>query len=122
MHFRKLPYLRRGTNDFLGFDDGTRKNKIFNSFLGNFFDPRLNNSITSLTYVNKISNQFDPQMAPIDDISGMNYNFNISYGNQIKFENGHSFGYLGSLSYRKEQSIYENSQDNIFNFSPDSQN
>ncbi|MFL2603589.1 MAG: TonB-dependent receptor domain-containing protein [Flavobacteriaceae bacterium] len=120
MHFREnyLTY-EGGQTDFLGFDDGTRKNKIFNSFLGNFFDPRLNNSITSLTYVNKISNQFDPQMAPIDDISGMNYNFNISYGNQIKFENGHSFGYLGSLSYRKEQSIYENSQDNIFNFSPD---
>ena len=120
MHFREnyLTY-EGGQTDFLGFDDGTRKNKIFNSFLGNFFDPRLNNSVTSLTYVNKISNQFDPQMAPIDDISGMNYNFNISYGNQIKFENGHSFGYLGSLSYRKEQSIYENSQDNIFNFSPD---
>ena len=120
MHFREnyLTY-EGGQTDFLGFDDGTRKNKIFNSFLGNFFDPRLNNSLTSLTYVNKISKQFDPQMAPIDDISGMNYNFNISYGNQIKFENGHSFGYLGSLSYRKEQSIYENSQDNIFNFSPD---
>ena len=120
MHFREnyLTY-EGGQTDFLGFDDGTRKNKIFNSFLGNFFDPRLNNSITSLTYVNKISNQFDPQMAPTDDISGMNYNFNISYGNQIKYENGHSFGYLGSLSYRKEQSIYENSQDNIFNFSPD---
>ena len=40
-------------------------------------------------------------MAPIDDISGMNYNFNISYGNQIKYENGHSFGYLGSLSTEK---------------------
>ena len=120
MHFKEnyLTY-EGGQTDFLGFDDGTRKNKIFNSFLGNFFDPRLNNSITSLTYVNKISNQFDPQMAPTDDISGMNYNFNISYGNQIKYENGHSFGYLGSLSYRKEQSIYENSQDNIFNFSPD---
>ncbi len=120
MHFKDnyLTY-EGGQTDFLGFDDGTRKNKIFNSFLGNFFDPRLNTSLNGLTYVNKVSNQFDPQMAPKNDTSGMNYNFNISYGDQLNFENGHSFGYLGSLSYRKEQTIFENSQDNIFNFSPD---
>ena len=120
MHFNDnyLSY-EGGRSDFLGFDDGTRKNKIYNSFLGDFFDPRLNSSNIGLNTVNKISNQFDPQMAPKNDISGMNYNFNISYGNQLKFENGHSFGYLGSLSYRKEQTTFENSQDNIFNFSPD---
>ena len=58
-------------------------------------------------------------MAPKNDISGMNYNLAVNYGNQFNFENGHSFGYLGSLSYRREQTVYENSQDNIFNFSPD---
>ena len=119
MHFKEnyLTY-EGGQTDFLGFDDGSRSNKIASTFLGNDFDPRLTNSNSSLSLINEISNQFDPQMAPRDDTSGMNYNFNVTYGNQIKFENDHSFGYLGSLSYRKEQSIYENSQDNIFNFSP----
>ncbi len=119
MHFKEnyLTY-EGGQTDFLGFDDGSRSNKIASTFLGNDFDPRLTNSNSSLSLINEISNQFDPQMGPRDDTSGMNYNFNVTYGNQIKFENDHSFGYLGSLSYRKEQSIYENSQDNIFNFSP----
>ncbi len=119
MHFKEnyLTY-EGGQTDFLGFDDGSRSNKIASTFLGNDFDPRLTNSNSSLSLINEISNQFDPQMGPRDDTSGMNYNFNVTYGNQIKFENDHSFGYLGSLSYRKEQLIYENSQDNIFNFSP----
>ena len=120
MHFNNsyLSY-EGGRTDFLGFDDGTRKNKIFNSFLGNVFDPRLNNSVSGLNTINRVSNQFNPVMAPKNDISGMNYNLAVNYGNQFNFENGHSFGYLGSVSYRREQTVYENSQDNIFNFSPD---
>ena len=116
MHF-KNSYLsyEGGRTDFLGYDDGIRKNKINNSFLGNAYDPRLNSSDSGLTTINLISNQFSPQMAPDDDTSGLNYSLGISYGNQFNFENGNSFGFLGSLSYRKEQSIYENTEDNIFN-------
>ena len=119
MHFNDnyLSY-EGGQTDFLGFDDGTRKDKIFNTFLGNAYDPRLNANTTGLTTINHISNQFNPQMAPNNDTSGMNYNFGVSYGNQFNFDNGHSFGFLGSLSYRKEQTVFENTQDNIYNFSP----
>ena len=119
MHFNDnyLSY-EGGQTDFLGFDDGTRKDKIFNTFLGNAYDPRLNATTTGLTTINHISNQFNPQMAPKNDTSGMNYNFGVSYGNQFNFDNGHSFGFLGSLSYRKEQTVFENTQDNIYNFSP----
>ena len=119
MHFNDnyLSY-EGGQTDFLGFDDGTRKDKIFNTFLGNAYDPRLNATTTGLTTINHISNQFNPQMAPNNDTSGMNYNFGVSYGNQFNFDNGHSFGFLGSLSYRKEQTVFENTQDNIYNFSP----
>lgn len=119
MHFNDnyLSY-EGGQTDFLGFDDGTRKDKIFNTFLGNAYDPRLNATTTGLTTINHISNQFNPQMAPNNDISGMNYNFGVSYGNQFNFDNGHSFGFLGSVSYRKEQTVFENTQDNIYNFSP----
>jgi len=119
MHFNDnyLSY-EGGQTDFLGFDDGTRKDKIFNTFLGNAYDPRLNATTSGLTAINHISNQFNPQMAPNNDTSGMNYNFGVSYGNQFNFDNGHSFGFLGSLSYRKEQTVFENTQDNIYNFSP----
>lgn len=119
MHFNDnyLSY-EGGQTDFLGFDDGTRKDKIFNTFLGNAYDPRLNATTSGLTAINHISNQFNPQMGPNNDTSGMNYNFGVSYGNQFNFDNGHSFGFLGSLSYRKEQTVFENTQDNIYNFSP----
>jgi len=119
MHFNDnyLSYTG-GSTDFLGFDDGSRKNKIANSFLGNEFDPRLNQTELGMNLVNRISNQFNPQMAPQVSNSGMNFGFGITYGNQFNFENGHSFGVLGSVSYKSEQTLYENTQDNIFNFSP----
>ncbi len=120
MHFNDnyLSYTG-GSKDFLGFDDGSRKNKIANSFLGNAFDPRLNQSNSTLNIINRVSNQFDPQMAPKISNSGMNFGFRISYGNQFNFENGHALGVLGSVSYKNEQTVYENTQDNIYNFSPD---
>ncbi len=120
MHFNDnyLSYTG-GSTDFLGFDDGSRKNTIANSFLGNTFDPRLNQTESGLNLVNRISNQFNPQMAPQVSNSGMNFGLGISYGNQFNFENGHAFGVLGSISYKSEQTVYENAQDNIFNFSPD---
>jgi len=119
MHFNDnyLSYTG-GSTDFLGFDDGSRKNKIANSFLGNEFDPRLNQTELGMNLVNRISNQFNPQMAPQVSNSGMNFGFGITYGNQFNFENGHSFGVLGSVSYKSEQTLNENTQDNIFNFSP----
>ena len=120
MHFNDnyLSYAG-GSTDFLGFDDGSRKNKIANSFLGNAFDPRLNQSNSTLNIINRVSNQFDPQMAPKISNSGMNFGFGISCGNQFNFENGHALGVLGSVSYKNEQTVYENTQDNIYNFSPD---
>ena len=120
MHFNDnyLSYAG-GSTDFLGFDDGSRKNKIANSFLGNAFDPRLNQSNSTLNIINRVSNQFDPQMAPKISNSGMNFGFGISYGNQFNFENGHALGVLGSVSYKNEQTVYEDTQDNIYNFSPD---
>ena len=120
MHFNDnyLTYSG-GTTDFLGFDDGSRKNKIANSLLGNAFDPRLYSAESNLNLVNRVSNQFDPQMAPKVSNSGMNFGFGITYGNQFNFDNGNSIGVLGSLSYKNEQTVYENTQDNLYNFSPD---
>ena len=120
MHFNDnyLTY-QGGSTDFLGFDDGSRKNKIANNLLGNAFDPRLNGAESTLNLVNRVSHQFDPQMAPKVSNSGMNFGLGITYGNQFNFENGNSIGVLGSLSYKNEQTVYENTQDNLYNFSPD---
>ena len=87
--------------------------------MGNAFDPRLYNADSTLNLVNRVSNQFDPQMAPKVSNSGMNFGFGITYGNQLNFDNGNSIGVLGSLSYKNEQTAYENTQDNLYNFSPD---
>ena len=120
MHFNDNYLIYAGgSTDFLGFDDGSRKNKISNSFLGNVFDPRLNPTESTLNVVNRISNQFDPQMAPKVSNSGMNFGFGISYGNQFNFENGRAFGVLASVSYKSEKTVYENTQDNLYNFSPE---
>ena len=120
MHFNdKYLTYSGGSTDFLGFDDGSRKNKIANSLLGNAFDPRLNNAESNLNLINRVSNQFDPQMAPKISNSGMNFGFGISYGNQFNFENSHTLGVLASVSYKNEQTFYENTQDNLYNFSPD---
>ena len=119
MHFNSN-YLsdKRSQTDFLGFDDGIRKNKIANSFLGNTFDPRFNQTQEGLSTINKIANQFSPQMAPELGTSDLNYGFGISYGNQFKFGEDESIGILGSLSYKNQQSVFENAQNNIYNFSP----
>ena len=79
MHFNDnyLTY-QGGSTDFLGFDDGSRKNKIANSLLGNAFDPRLNSAESTLNIVNRVSNQFDPQMAPKVSNSGMNFGLGIT--------------------------------------------
>ncbi len=55
-------------------------------------------------------------MAPKVSNSGMNFGFGITYGNQLNFDNGNSIGVLGSLSYKNEQTVYENTQDNLYNF------
>ena len=106
MHFNDnyLTYTG-GSTDFLGFDDGSRKNKIANSILGNAFDPRLNQSNSSLNLINRVSNQFDPQMAPKVSNSGMNFGFGISYGNQLNFKNGNALGVLASLSTKMNRSF-----------------
>ena len=119
MHFNSN-YLQYegGQTDFLGFDDGTRKNKIANSFLGNTFDPRFNTSEEGLDLVNRVANQFSPLMAPTIGTSGMNFGFGVSYGNRFQFGEDQSIGILGSLSYKNQQSVFEDTQNNIYNYNP----
>ena len=120
MHFNNnyLSYMG-GNTDFLGFDDGSREIPIQNTILGSSFDPRLSRSESELQQINNISKEFNPQMAPEILSSGLNYGLGINYGNQFNLNNGNFFGIIGSISYKNEQTFYEDTQDNIFNFSTD---
>ena len=85
MHFNKNYLSYDGGNyDFLGFDDGTRKNPIISTILGNPFDPRFSKDEESLNRINRLSQYFDPQMGPKISQSGMDYSLGFSYGNQFK--------------------------------------
>ena len=120
MHFNNnyLSY-KGGNTDFLGFDDGSREIPIQNTILGSSFDPRLSRSESELQQINNLSKEFNPQMAPEISSSGVNYGLGMNYGNQFNLNNGNYFGIIGSISYKNEQTFYEDTQDNIFNFSTD---
>lgn len=106
MHFNGDFLTQSGSNtDFLGFDDGLRDDPIapgtdiplpFND------DPQL----TSFTQA------FNPEMAAKTSNSNMNYNFGFSTSNQ--FDVGEDrLGYIGSISYRTEQTYYEDYTQNF---------
>ena len=120
MHFNKNYLSYDGGNyDFLGFDDGTRKNPIISTILGNPFDPRFSKDEESLNRINRLSQYFDPQMGPKISQSGMDYSLGFSYGNQFKLAENKLLGVLGSLSYKSSQEFDENTIDNIYNKDPD---
>ena len=120
MHFKEnVPAYNRSSTDFFGFDDGSRRNPIANTFLGNGLDPRLNQSPSGLELIRGVSKKFNPQMAPILGNSNLNYAFGMNYGNQFNFDSGNTFGVISALSYKYEESFFENAQDNIYNYSPD---
>ena len=119
MHFNDnyLTYAG-GSTDFLGLMMVQGRIKLPIVFWVMHLTP-IKPSESTLNVVNRVSNQFDPQMAPKVSNSGMNFGFGISYGNQFNFENGHALGVLASVSYKNEQTVYENTQDNLYNFSPE---
>ncbi|QSS96187.1 TonB-dependent receptor [Psychroflexus sp. ALD_RP9] len=106
MHFNGDFLTQSGSNtDFLGFDDGLRDDPIapgtdiplpFND------DPQLT----------RFTQAFNPEMAAKTSNSNMNYNFGFSTSNQ--FDVGEDrLGYIGSISYRTEQTYYDNYTQNF---------
>jgi len=118
-HFRSdFVSYAGGFTDFLGFDDGTRKNPINNPEIV---------LPTSATFGidSKIGQEyraamesFNPVMAAVEDQNLMNMSLGVSLGNQ--FDRGKSkVGYNVALSYKNETEFYESTLDSKYILSDD---
>lgn len=110
-HFRNnfLTY-EGGTTDFLGFDDGTRKNPITNpailtntSVVGGIGSPLGQEYRASLE-------SFNPVMSAREEQNLANISMGLSLGNQFDRE-GYKLGYNLALAYKHETEFYEQAID-----------
>ncbi len=94
------------TTDFLGFDNG------FRSIPGDASGvlPQYPSDKQLLT---TITESFNKIMAPVKEPSGPNGNISFAIGNQINIGK-HQLGYIIGLSYKKENTFYQNGQKNLF--------
>ena len=129
MHFNN-DYLNYdgGNTDFLGFDDGTRSLPLpysLTNYVGNTIqnlnpNDNLNGNLPNLSsddIINQyISNSFNPNMSAVRAMSGMNFGFGLSTGNQFEVgEKKNKIGLFSALSYKNSTEFYENAQNNYFN-------
>ena len=130
MHFNN-DYLNYdgGNTDFLGFDDGTRSLPLpysLTNYVGNTIqnlnpNDNLNGNLPNLSSddinrINTISNSFNPNMSAVRAMSGMNFGFGLSTGNQFEVgEKKNKIGLFSALSYKNSTEFYENAQNNYFN-------
>jgi TonB-dependent receptor len=98
-----------GGNDWFGMDDGTRKIPEL------FGDPDLIIPAASTARFNsdqaqlldKISNSFIPEMSPRMKTAPLNQSYSLTIGDQTELFNM-PLGFVGSYSYNREYSFYEN--------------
>jgi TonB-dependent receptor len=112
MHFNSdyLTY-EGGKTDFLGFDDGTRAlsqagrgTEIPTAFARGYTDED----------VNEFNKEFNPTLGAENQTSLMDYSASFTIGNQIQLgkskenqSSNRSLGYMFSLSYKSQQSFYD---------------
>lgn len=123
MHFNSqyLSYTGSGT-DWLGFDDGTRDNPLTdqisdedNPILGIEYNPLIQTGSGSLNRISSLAGRFDPQMAPDQGANGIDYGFGIGYANRYSLGKDSDLGLLISTAYKRTQSYYDQTQDNVYN-------
>ena len=107
MHFNKNAISHPGSStDFLGFDNGARKNPIYDHWV----IPSPAERSAGLTGITELfSNNWAAQRAT----STPNYNFAFSTGNQINKEKV-TFGYNVAVNYRNETTYFDDVEYNIF--------
>ncbi len=94
------------TTDFLGFDNGFRRiPRDASGVLPQY--PSDKQLLTTIT------ESFNKIMAPVKEPSGPNGNISFAIGNQINIGK-HQLGYIIGLSYKKENTFYQNGQKNLF--------
>ena len=117
-HF-KIDYLTYdgGKTDFLGFDDGTRAIPATTDLP--FFANVIGNPTGSQgSRYREVLEGFNPTMAAAKQTSFMDYNFGVSFGNQIpvkKITIGYNFGF----TYKTNIEFYENAEYGRYGLSSD---
>lgn len=98
-----------GGKDWMGMDNGFRgmPDEVKDGAI-----PLASEAMTDADKAHKldrISKSFNNVMAPKTEAAPINRNFALSIGNQISFL-GRKLGYLGSLSYNRSYSFYQNGE------------
>ncbi len=108
MHFNSnfLDY-EGGAYDFLGFDDGTRA--LPDRARTNPETGRIPNPVVGYTdqEVNDFVSSFDSNLGVSPQNSLMDFDFGLTYGNQVSLNNGNKLGYIFSGSYRNEREHFD---------------
>ncbi|MCI0707264.1 MAG: TonB-dependent receptor, partial [Ignavibacteriae bacterium] len=98
-----------GAQDWLGFDDGTRRLPDVlndpNLSIPNVQAARSNPELAA--QLDLLSKSFNPQMSAVRSTAPINQKYSLSLGDQTSLFGG-SLGVLGSMSYARDYSFYEN--------------
>ena len=107
MHFNDSYLTSSGSDtDFLGYDDGTRNLPI------NRYQPIPPTSDNRLL-LNTLTNRFEKELAAKQEMSGMDFDFGFTLGNQYDIGDN-KLGYQTSFSYKNTTTFYENRVDGTY--------
>ncbi len=98
-----------GKTDFLGFDDGTRKNPTQGMNRIPSTVDVLRGGANAQEYYN-ILNGFNPDLGTSQKTSPLNFDFSISYANSHKINNKYTLGYQSALTYKNETEFYRDAE------------
>lgn len=109
MHFNSnfIGQERSGT-DFLGFDDGTRRQPIPSD--QKILNPALNDNITS-----RVTAKFQDNAGVVNRTNDLNKSISFATGNLME-KNNIKYSYIASGSYKNNSTFYEDAQFNTFIF------
>ncbi|WP_411765944.1 TonB-dependent receptor domain-containing protein [Winogradskyella sp. A3E31] len=111
MHFNDNYLTSTGSEtDFFGYDDGTRDRPI------NRYQPIPDTSEGRLL-LTTLTNRFQKELRAKQEVSGMNYDFGFTLGNQYDVGDD-KLGYQTSFSYKNETIFYENRVDGAYIVNP----
>ncbi len=97
-----------GSTDWLGFDDGGRSIPSIiggETWLAKTGEAQRDEN--KAKKIDEVTKAFSGEMSPVNRPSSLNYNYSLSIGNQIPLFN-RPFGFIASLSYKKNNGGYIN--------------
>lgn len=102
-----------GSTDFLGFDDGTRKNPTQTYRQIPSIVDALSNPIKAQEFY-QINRNFNKNLGTTEKTSPVNFDFGISFANTKKINRKYTLGYQSSLSYKNQTDFFRDAQFNLY--------